>query len=201
MKIVVIGGTGTIGSAVVQELVQRHAVISVGHHSGDFQVDITDTASLEKMYKALDKIDAVIATTGSVHFGALMAMTQEEYYVGLKSKLMGQVNLVLQGLKYLNRGGSFTLTSGILNHDPIITGSSAAMVNGALEGFVKSAALEMPHGMRINLVSPTVVVESMDTYAAYFRGFVPVPTAQVALAYSKSVEGSQTGQVYKVGYV
>jgi len=144
----------------------------------------------------------VVSTTGNVHFGALAEMKAEDYAIGLQSKLMGQVNLVLLGLKHLasNQNASFTLTSGILNHDPIRLGSSAAMVNGALEGFVKSAAIEIPASMRINLVSPTIVAESMLNYAEYFRGFVPVPAAEVALAYSKSVEGSQTGQTYKVGY-
>jgi len=125
-------------------------------------------------------------------------MTEKEYAVGLQSKLMGQVNLVLLGLKYVNDNSSFTLTSGILNRDPILYGSSAAMVNGALDGFVKGAALEMPRNIRINVVSPTVLTESMDQYGAYFRGFNPVQASKVALAYSKSVEGRQTGQVYNV---
>jgi NAD(P)-dependent dehydrogenase (short-subunit alcohol dehydrogenase family) len=142
----------------------------------------------------------VVATTGTVHFGELTQMTDEHYAIGLNSKLMGQINLVLLGIPYLHDEGSFTLTSGILNHDPIRYGSSAAMVNGALDGFVKSAAIEMPRAIRINCVSPTVLTESMDKYADYFRGFVPVPATQVAAAYSKSVEGNQTGQVYRVGY-
>jgi NAD(P)-dependent dehydrogenase (short-subunit alcohol dehydrogenase family) len=112
---------------------------------------------------------------------------------------MGQVNLVTVGLIFLNLQGSFTLTSGILSHDPIRFGSSASMVNAAIDGFVKSAAIEMPRGIRINAVSPTVLQESMKQYGDYFSGFEPVPAATVALAYCKSVEGAQTGQVYSVG--
>jgi hypothetical protein len=111
---------------------------------------------------------------------------------------MGQIRLVLAGLKYINHGGSFTLTSGILSDDPIKLGSSAAMVNGAIDSFVKSAAIEMPNQLRINAVSPTVLCESMDSYAPFFRGFEPVPASRVALAFSKSVEGGQTGRVYRV---
>ena len=105
---------------------------------------------------------------------------------------------MLEGLKYINKGGSFTLTSGILSHDPIPMGTSAAMVNGAINSFVKSAAIEMPHHLRINAVSPTVLSESMNRYAPFFRGFESVPASRVALAYSKSVEGAQTGMVYSV---
>lgn len=200
MKIIVIGATGTIGQAVIKELSPRHTVISVGHQKGDVRVDITDKKSIEAMYQAVGKIDAVITTTGKVHFGKLTEMTDENYHIGLKNKLMGQVNVVLIGQQYLNDGGSFTLTSGILNHDPIRLASSSAMVNGALDAFVKSAAIELPRGIRINTVSPTVLVESMNKFTDYFRGFLPVAAAQVALAYSKSVEGAQTGQVYRVGY-
>lgn len=199
MKVIVVGGTGTIGKAVVKELSQRHTVIIAGHQSGDIKVDITDKKSIEAMYETAGKIDAVIATTGEVHFGDFSEMTDELYRIGLNSKLMGQVNLVLLGIPYLNAAGSFTLTSGILSGDPIRYGSSASMVNGALDSFVKAAAIEMPNSMRINVVSPTVITESLEGYAPYFRGFESVSAARAALAYSKSVEGLQTGQIYKVG--
>lgn len=199
MKIILVGATGTVGKAVTQELEQRHTVISVGNTQGDFQVDICDRESIESLYQQIGNFDALVSATGEVYFGSLHEFTPEQYQIGLNSKLMGQVNLVLAGLKYINPHGSFTLTSGILNRDPIRFGSSAAMVNGALDAFVKGAAIEMPNGVRINAVSPTVLVESMDNYAPFFRGFEPVPASRVALAYSKSVEGAQTGVVYSVG--
>jgi NAD(P)-dependent dehydrogenase (short-subunit alcohol dehydrogenase family) len=198
MKIIVVGGTGTIGKAIVNELSQRHSVIVVGHQHGDVQVDLTNIHSIEKMYQSIKPFDAVISATGSVHFGPLTELTPEQINIGLQSKLLGQINLVLIGLKYINTAGSFTLTSGVLSHDPIRMGTCASMVNGALDSFVKSAAIEMPNNIRINVVSPTVVTESMDKYAPYFRGFQSVNAARVALAYSKSVEGAQTGQIYSV---
>lgn len=198
MKILIIGGSGTIGEAVANELSPRHEIIIAARTHGTLKVDIEDLESIKKMYQAVGKLDAVISTTGQVHFGPLTEMTHEQYRIGLNSKLMGQVQLVLSGLNTLNDGGSFTLTSGILNRDPIRYGSSASMVNSALEGFVTGAAIEMPRGIRINVVSPTVLQESMTTYGEYFRGFQPVPAATVALAYSKSVEGAQTGKVYYV---
>lgn len=198
MKVVIIGATGTIGLAVKAELGQRHEIVSVGRSRGDLQADITDIASLEALFARIGRFDALVATTGSVHFGALDEMTPELYRLGLADKLMGQVNLVLAGREYLNDGGSITLTSGVLSDDPIRYGSSASMVNGAIDAFVRAAAIELPRGLRINSVSPGVIAESMPSYGPYFRGFVPVPAAKAALAYSKSVEGAQTGQVYRV---
>ena len=198
MKIMIIGGTGTIGQAVAAELGARHEIIIAGSKTGDIQLDITSAASIAQAYQRIHALDAVVMTAGQVHFGELVIMTEGQFYIGIQSKLMGQVNVVLAGLQQVNPHGSFTLTSGILNHDPIQLGASAAMVNGAIEGFVKSAAIELPHHLRINAVSPSILTESMDAYAEYFRGFKPVPAAIVALAYAKSVEGAQTGQVYRV---
>jgi len=200
MKILIVGGTGTIGKAVASELASRHEVMVAGATSGDIQVDISDIASIKKLYEQAPKLDAVISTTGKVHFGELQNMTTEHYELGIRNKLMGQVNLVQIGMDYLNDNGSFTLTSGILNRDPIRFGASAAMVNGALEGFVIGSAIELPRGLRINCVSPTVIAESMEGYAPYFRGYTPVAAASAARAYSKSVEGLQTGQIYCVGH-
>lgn len=198
MKIIVVGGTGTVGRAVVKELAERHDVVIVGRKNGDIQVDIEDIASIQQFYKTVGKMDALVVATGNVHFGALSEMNAELYQIGINSKLMGQVNLVSMGIPYLKNEGSFTLTSGILSHEPIRYGSSAAMVNAAINAFVISSAIEMPRGIRINAISPTVLTESMHEYGPYFRGFVSVPAAKVALAYSKSVEGAQTGRVYEV---
>ncbi len=198
MKILLIGANGTLGKAVRAELSQRHEVISAGRSSGDERVDMTDPNSIRDLYKRVGTVDAVACAAGGVHFGPLSEMTPELYDVGLRDKLMGQVNLVLLGRDSVNEGGSFTLITGILAQEPIRYGSAASMVNGALESFVRAAAIELPR-QRINAVSPTVLSESMDAFGAYFRGFEPVAAARAALAYAKSIEGAQTGQVFHVG--
>ncbi|PRA23998.1 short chain dehydrogenase [Pseudomonas poae] len=199
MKILLIGASGTVGSAVKAELAPRHDVISIGRNSGDFRVDISDSASIRKLFEQTGKFDALICAAGSVKFAALGEMSEADFELGLRDKLMGQVNLLLIGREYAKDGASFTFTSGILNRDPIRTGASAALVNGALDAFVKAAAIELPRGLRVNAVSPTVLLEAMDSYAPYFRGYKPAPGADVALAYAKSVEGLQTGQTFIVG--
>ncbi|MCP1622558.1 short chain dehydrogenase [Pseudomonas nitroreducens] len=198
MKIILIGASGTLGQAVANELGQRHEIIRVGRSSGDYRVDITDSASIRALFEQVGGFDALISAAGKVHFGKLAEMGEAEMAVGLKDKLMGQVNLVLIGSQYANDGASFTLTTGILSEQPIVLGSSASLVNGAVEGFVRSAALELPRGQRINAVSPNVLVESMEGYGPFFRGFKPVPAADAALGFARSVEGKQSGQVYKI---
>jgi NAD(P)-dependent dehydrogenase (short-subunit alcohol dehydrogenase family) len=198
-KIVVIGATGTLGQAVSAELKARHEIIEVGATRGQYHVDSTDPASVEKLFREIGKVDGVVTTTGKVHFGPLPEMTVEQFWVGLRDKLMGQINVVLVGQQYVNDGGSFTLTSGILTDEPIREGANATTVNLALEGFMRGAAIELPRGIRINVVSPTVLTESLGAYAPYFRGFEPVTAQRAAQAYLRSVDGAQTGRVYRVG--
>lgn len=196
MKILVIGASGVLGSAVTRELSARHEVISASRN-GDVKVDVKDVESIRAMFKSVGEVDAVVSAAGKVHFGALKDMTADLMAVGIKDKLMGQVNLVLIGRPHLSERGSFTLTSGVLAHDPIVAGSSASMVSGAIDSFVRAAAIELAP-QRINAVSPGVLTESMEGYGPFFRGHEPVPAARAALAFSKSVEGALTGQVFSV---
>lgn len=202
MKIVIVGASGTVGRAVVAELDQngQHELIRVGHRQGDLLVDLTDEASVDALFARTGKVDAIIATTGNVFFGPLNEMTAEDFTLGLQDKLLGQVRLALKGQHFLNDGGSITLTSGIIADVPIAQGVNATTVNAALAGFVKAAACELPRGIRINLVSPTLLTESEAAYGPFFPGFESVPAARVALAFRRSVEGVQSGQVFKVGY-
>ncbi|MFI8611205.1 short chain dehydrogenase [Pseudomonas sp. NPDC077649] len=198
MKIILVGASGTIGQAIDRELRERHDIVRVGRHSGELQVDISDPASIRRLFEQTGPFDALISAAGNAHFGALEELTAKEFAVGLDDKLMGQVNLVLIGREFANDGASFTLTSGVLSEDPIRYGAAVSTVNAALDGFVRAAAIELPRGLRINGVSPTILEESLPAYGPYFRGFKAVPAATVALAYAKSAEGRQTGQVYRV---
>ncbi len=198
MKIAIVGASGTLGKAIVAELKPRHEIVAVGRNSGDFHADQRDIKSLQSAFKHIGKVDAIICAAGGAHFGPWAELTPDKFNVGLQDKFMGQVNAVLAGQEFMNDGGSFTLTSGILSEDPIRFGAAASPVNGALESFVRAAAIELSRGLRINVVSPTLLAESLDSYGPYFRGYQAVAASVAALAYSKSVEGSQTGQIYKV---
>ena len=196
MKIIVIGTSGTIGRAVSEELSQRHEVIRVGRTRGDYQVDITSQESVEALFAQTGEVDAIVSTTGNLHFGPLSTMTDSQFNLGLQDKLLGQIRLALVGQHFLRDGGSITLVA----QEPIAQGVNATTVNAGLEGFVRAAACELPRGIRINLISPTVLSESLAAYGDFFPGFPSVPAAAVAQAYRRSIEGVQAGRIYPVGY-
>jgi len=203
LRILLIGAGGELGRAVAAELGGRHEIISAGSKSGDIRIDISDPTSIVAGLAAAGPLDAVACAAGAVNFHPLSAISvaslaESSYGLGLANKLMGQVNLTLAARDALREDGSITLIAGVLAGDPIFAGSSASMVNGAIESFARAAAIELPRGLRINAVSPTVFEESMQDYGPFFRGFDPVPVARAARAFSRSIEGRQTGQVYKV---
>jgi NAD(P)-dependent dehydrogenase (short-subunit alcohol dehydrogenase family) len=159
---------------------------------------VMDEASVRAMYAKLGKVDAVVVCTGHSYFGPVGTMTPTQFLDGIQDKVMGQVNLVLLGMEHVNDGGSFTLTSGILSHEPIRQGSNAAACDGAIDSFVIGAAIEMPRGIRINAVSPGLLLDAAVKYDGYFPGHEPVSSARVGFGYAKSVEGAITGQVIAV---
>ncbi|MEG0192009.1 MAG: short chain dehydrogenase [Stenotrophomonas sp.] len=199
MKILLVGASGTLGQAVARHLGQQHDILAAGRHSGSLRVDLTDDASVRDLFAQTGPVDAVISTAGKLHFGPLQQMTPEQFNVGLQDKLLGQVRLALAAQHHLNAGGSITLTSGIVSAQPIRDGANATAVNHALEGFVRAAALELlPRGLRINVVSPNVLVESMEAYGPYFPGFEAVTAQRAALAFQRAVEGIQSGETITV---
>jgi NAD(P)-dependent dehydrogenase (short-subunit alcohol dehydrogenase family) len=132
---------------------------------------------------------------GHGHFGPVDGMSGEQFMKGITHKVMPQVNLVLEGIAHVNDGGSFTLTSGVLNRDPIRGGACAAAANGAVDDFVFGAAIDMPRGIRINSESPGLLQNSVERYKGAFPGHDPVSSRRVGLAYCKAVEGAVNGQV------
>ncbi|MBK2094935.1 short chain dehydrogenase [Francisella philomiragia] len=201
-KVVLIGASGVIGSATYNKFINAgYEVIpaTFSGSNGSHRIDIEDIESIENFFEKVGSFDALVSTTGKVAFKAVDELTQEDWSFSFRNKLLGQINLVQIGAKYINKGGSFTLTTGILNVEPIALGVAAATVNAAVEGFVKAATLEYKD-FRINTVSPTVVKEALAKYGPFFVGYEPVEAEKVANAYLKSVAGIANGSIIKAGY-
>lgn len=198
MKILVIGGNGTIGKTITAHFSKEDEVIVAGRSSGDVTVDIASADSIIKMFETVGTVDAIINVAGDAKWDTFDNLSEEDFYIGIKSKMMGQVNLVRLGRKYLNDGGSITLTTGILADEPVYMTTSAAMVNGAIQSFVMAVALELDRGLRVNVVSADLVEDAFEKYKDFFPGNTPVPMDKVVAGYIKSVKGKINGAVIRI---
>jgi NAD(P)-dependent dehydrogenase (short-subunit alcohol dehydrogenase family) len=193
MRILVVGASGTIGRAIVAALTPQHQVIAASRLSLDAPVDIEKPASIREMFRRVGKLDAIVSAAGQAKFAPLAELTDSDFRFSLDNKLMGQVNLARLGFEWVADGGSITLTSGVLASSPMPGSAAISLVNAGLEGFTRAAALEAPRGIRVNVVSPPWVSETlaaigMDTAHG-------LPAASVARAYVAGVTGTQTGAV------
>jgi NAD(P)-dependent dehydrogenase (short-subunit alcohol dehydrogenase family) len=193
MKIIVIGSTGTIGSAVAKALAGKHEVIGVSRKSNP-AVDIDDHASIAPLFANVAKPDHVVVCCGGGAFGKkLVDLTDDDLAYSVRSKLLGQVNVIREAIKHVSDGGSITVTSGTLAQNAMPATSAISMINAGVEGFVRGAALDAPRGIRINAVSPPWITETLIAFKMDPKG--GMPAADAAKAYVASIEGNETGQV------
>jgi NAD(P)-dependent dehydrogenase (short-subunit alcohol dehydrogenase family) len=196
MRVLVIGATGTIGRAVVEALTGRHEVVLASRQRAGLKVDLTNADSIRAMFQATGPMDAVVCAAGEARFAPLSKLSDDDFKFSLTSKLMGQVNVVRVGFEFVRDRGSLTVTSGILARTPMSGSAAVSLVNAGLEGFVRAAAGEAPRGIRVNVVSPPWLTETLQAL-----GMDPAPgqpAAAVAQLYVRSVEGNQTGITFEM---
>lgn len=198
MKILLVGGTGTIGKRVNSHFSKKHEVLIASRNSDAFTLDLADSGTIKALFEKIGKIDAIICTAGEAKWAPFNDLTEEDFHIGLNNKLMGQVNLVRIGKEYLNPSGSITLTTGVLADDPVPQTASAAMVNGAIHSFVKAAQLELENGIRLNVVSSGLVEDALEKYEDYFPGHNAISMSKVVNGYVKSVVGKCSGEVIRI---
>ena len=198
MRALVVGGAGTIGRRLVPLLRERgYEVVVAGRTSGDVRMDLTSPTSIEKMYADVGGVDAVVSVAAHGPLDDFATLTRDDLTANLQGKLFGQVDLVLIGQHHVADGATFTLTSGVFADQawPGVTGG--AMISGALHAFVLSAAIELPRGIRVNVVSPTMIGDSVDSFSEQFPGMRPVPMDTLLAHYLTCVEATQTGQIIR----
>lgn len=206
-RVLLVGAKGVIGKHVHAALHESFDVICAGlepsEHSHDIRLDLADAAAIERTLGSIGPLDAVISTAGRAKFGLLADanpadLSHSVYGLGLLDKLMGQVNLALAAHSVLRPGGSITLTSGTTSTEPVLGAAGLSMVNGALESWVCAAATELPHGLRLNVVSPSLVEGTSAAACAAFPGFELVTGERVGLAYLRCLRSGITGRVLRV---
>ena len=193
MRILVIGSTGTIGREVAAALARQHEVLGASRKAGELAVDLRDVESVRALYGRVGTVDAVVSCAGGAAWKPLAELDDDDFAMSLRNKLMGQVNVIRYGFEVVRDGGSITVTSGILARRPMPSSGAVSLVNAGLEGFTRAAALEAPRGIRVNVVSPPWVAETLVAMGQDPQG--GLPAAVVARSYVEAVTGTMTGQV------
>ncbi|MFE2042623.1 short chain dehydrogenase [Streptomyces sp. NPDC059477] len=193
MKVLVVGATGMIGGAVADTLEASHEVVRAARR-GPVAVDLADPPSLDALFDQVTALDAVVCCAASGPLVDLATVTDDAFEAGVRGKLLGQVALARRALRHLRDGGSITLTGGTFT-DPLEHGSLGALVNTGLEGFVRNASAELPRGLRINLISPGWIRETLE--AMGLDGGAGTPVTEVARAYADAVEGTGQGRIWR----
>jgi NAD(P)-dependent dehydrogenase (short-subunit alcohol dehydrogenase family) len=193
MRILVVGATGDVGGAVADALSVRHEVLRASRKAADpaLRVDIAEPDAIRALFRHTGRLGAVICCAGEARPGALTALTDEDFAQSLKSKLMGQVNLVRFGLEQVADDGVFVLTAGIFGTRPTPRVPAMAMVNGALESFARAASKDLPRGIRLHTVSSPFLQETATRMG--MKG--AISAADNAQVYVRLVEGAETAPV------
>jgi len=198
MRILIVGAGGAIGSYLNDKFSKTHEIIPASRNSREYKLDIEDSGSIENFFNNVKNIDAIICCAGETKWDDFDQLKEQDYFAGIKSKLMGQVNLTRIGSKFINRPGSITLTSGILSEDPVKGSSIASMVNGGIQSFVLAASQEIDTAIRLNVVCPGLIQASAKKYGAFFPGHQPISMEKLFLGYQKCLEGGIQGQIVKI---
>lgn len=192
MRVLLVGATGMLGMEIKRILEPAHEVITASRKGSDVAVDLSDKASIVAMYEKVGKVGAVVCVGGAAKFAPLDALADDDYAFSLANKLMGQVNLVRCAIGHVDEGGSVTLTSGTLAQDPMVGSAAVSLVNAGVEGFVRAAALELQGKLRVNVVSPGWVSETLASMGK--DGSQGIAAADVAKVYKRALDESMTGQ-------
>ncbi|WP_103865954.1 short chain dehydrogenase [Aquimarina sp. I32.4] len=197
MKILIISATGMIGSAVYNTLKEQYSEVFGAHrNSVSYPIDITNKSSIEKLFKNLPKLDAVINAAGTAVWKPFSELSEQDYYTGIRSKLMGQINLVHIAQEYLNDSASITLTTGILaeHYEPNTTALS--FIYGAIHSFINTVSNELKRGIRLNAVAPGAIAGDFPNNQK-FAGHFPVTIQDVVACYKQLLINKSTGTIYK----
>ncbi len=197
-KIVVVGATGRLGREVVAGIKNDYEVICAGRSGPDLKLDASDFSSVGEAFATVDSFDALVSCIGSAPFKPFEELTMEEFASGLSTKCLSQLNLAKAAIPFLSEGGSITLTSGIIGDEPLLSGSCAAAANGALNMSVSTIAAEFAGRLRINIVSPSIIENSVDDYGMLFDGYKPTSQESIIQAYRRTISAPITGRVIRL---
>lgn len=177
--VVILGGSSGIGFAIAQTAHAHGAYVHIASRSRDkllraadsigrgvqiYSADITDEASVKKMFHSFESIDHVIVTASNVQLGAIIDTDCADLKATLDSRFWGSYYAAKYAASLMKGTGSITFMSGTSTWKPSPGGAVAAASGAAVESLGRSLALELSP-LRVNTISAGAIdTPLLDTF-------------------------------------
>lgn len=161
MGVIVAGGTGALGEAVVSDLRAAGHDVTVADHRGEPPVDLLDTAAAADMVASVEDLEAVVNLVGGFAMGPKVGEAElEDFERMLRLNLVPAFNLARAAMPVMaERGsGAFVCVSARAALQPFPGASGYITAKAAVLAFVKVLDAEYAGaGVRSNAVLPSVI--------------------------------------------
>ena len=185
---VVIGGASGIGWASANALAadgcrvtiadlnadgarERAAELGAPHTSA--QVDVTDEASVERLFGETGPLDVVVNCAGFGSLGLITELSVDEFRGVVDVCLNGSFIVAKYAGQKLREGGSLVSISSLNGRQPAIGMSAYCSAKAGLSMLTQVAAMEWgPRGIRVNAVAPGFVDTPLTAGSSLVPGLV-----------------------------
>jgi NAD(P)-dependent dehydrogenase (short-subunit alcohol dehydrogenase family) len=168
--VVIVGGGSGIGQGVaraslgrgarvvlagrtLQKLERALLTLEAGERGQAIAADVTLEADVAHLFEQSPSVDHVVVTAAELAYQPIRDFQLDAARRALDSKILGALLIAKHAAVRLPPTGSLTFTTGVASERPLPRGSMVAAVNGALNSFVRGAAIELSP-IRVNALSP-----------------------------------------------
>jgi 3-oxoacyl-[acyl-carrier protein] reductase len=194
---VVIGAASGIGWATAQTLAANGDRVTVADRNGDgardraaelgerhtaAYVDVTDEASVQRLFDEIGPLDVVVNCAGFSNVGLITDMAVEDFRAVIDVCLNGAFIVAKHAGRHLREGGALVSISSLNARQPAAGMSAYCAAKAGLSMLTQVAALELgPRGIRVNAVAPGFVHTPLTAPAAAVPGVVEEYVENTAL--------------------
>jgi 3-oxoacyl-[acyl-carrier protein] reductase len=185
---VVIGGASGIGWATARALVgdgcrvtiadvnadgARERAADLGEPHASAQVNVTDEASVERLFGETGPVDVVVNCAGFGSLGLITDLSVDEFRGVVDVCLNGSFIVAKYAGQQLREGGSLVSISSLNARQPAVGMSAYCSAKAGLSMLTQVAALEWgPRGIRVNAVAPGFVETPLTEGSSLIPGLV-----------------------------
>ena len=176
--VVITGGSRGIGAAAVELFAARgdrvyflyeknhEAARAVAEKTGATAIccDVADGTAVKAAFESIGDVDILICNAGTMHFGLMSMMAEEDWDRIFAVNVKGVYNCVTAAMPYFlkKQKGSIVTVSSMWGQVGASCEAAYSATKGAVIALTKALAKELgPSGIRVNCVAPGVILTDM----------------------------------------